>query len=59
MNGGVFGANGDSALPFERAAVHYAVLDDLIFAEGSALFEHLVDERRLAVVDVRDNRNVS
>jgi hypothetical protein len=31
----------------------------LIFAERAALPEQLVDERRLAVVDVRDNRDVA
>ncbi len=31
----------------------------LAFAKDAALFEHGVDERRLAVVDVRDDSDVS
>ena len=33
--------------------------DDLIVAERAGLAEHLVDERRLAVVDVRDDGDVT
>ena len=37
----------------------YALDDLLVFAEGSALFEHGVDEGRLAVVDVGDDGDVA
>ena len=59
VNGRILGKNGDAALALEGARVHDALLDDLVFAEGARLFEHLIDQRRLAVVDVGDDRNVS
>ena len=58
VNGRILGKNGDAALALESARVHDALLDDLVFAEGARLFEHLIDQRRLAVVDVGDDRNV-
>ena len=36
-----------------------AVLDDLVVVEGPGLPEHPVDERRLAVVDVGDDGDIS
>ncbi len=58
-HGGVFGQNGNAALAFERVGVHDARLDLLAFAEDTALFEHGVNERGLAVVDVGDDGNVA
>ena len=58
VNGRILGKNGDAALALESARVHDALLDDLVFAEGARLFEHLIDQRRLTVVDVGDDRNV-
>ena len=48
----------EAVLALEGARVHDALLDDLVFAEGARLFEHLIDQRRLAVIDVGDDRNV-
>ena len=59
MNRGVLGQNGNAALTLQIIAVHDAVLYNLIGAECAALLEHLIDQRGLAVVDVRDNRNIS
>ena len=46
------------ALALEGVAVHYALDGRLIFAVHAALLEQLIDERRLAVVDVSDDRHV-
>ena len=59
VNGGVFCENGDTAFAFEVVAVHDALIDLLIFAESARLPEHLVHECGLAVVNVRDNRDIS
>ena len=55
----VFGQYGYTALAFERVGIHHPVGDGLIVAEHVALLEKLVDERGLAVVDVRYYRYVS
>ena len=55
----VFRQDGDAALALDVARVHDALLDHLVFAECARLLEHLVDQRGLAVVDVRDDRNVA
>ena len=56
---GVLGEDGDPALALEIVAVHDARLDLLVLAEHLGLREHRVDERGLAVVDVRDDGDVS
>src|SRR2546423_321999 len=58
-NGGVLGQNGDTALALEWIGIHHALHDDLVLAERAGLPEHLVHESRLAVIDVRDDRDVS
>ena len=58
MHGGVLRKDGDAALALQRARIHNAFLHHLIFAESTALFQHLIDKRRLAVVNVRDDRHV-
>ena len=58
-DGGVLCKDGDAAFPFEIAGVHDALPDDLILMIGIALLEHLIDQRGLAVVDVRDDRNIA
>ena len=47
------------ALALEVARVHDSFRDSLVFVIFAALLEHFVDEGRLAVVDVRDDRYVS
>jgi hypothetical protein len=47
------------ALALERIGVHDALHHDLILAKRAGLPEHLVNERSLAVIDVRDNRDVT
>ena len=58
MDSGILGENGDAALAFEIAGVHHTVDDRLVFAVHAALLEHLIDQRGLAVVNVRDDCNI-
>ena len=58
VDGGILGENGDAALALEITGVHDAVDDRLIFAVHAALLEHLIDQRGLAVVNVRDDCNI-
>src|SRR4051812_30349922 len=51
-NSGVLREDGNSPLTLERVGVHDALLNDLIISERARLAEHLVDQRRLAVIDV-------
>jgi hypothetical protein len=56
---GVLGENGDTALTLERVGIHYSFLNDLIISKRARLAEHLVHEGRLAVIDVRDDSDVT
>jgi hypothetical protein len=55
----VLGQDRDPALALEVVAVHHALADVLVLGEGPRLHEQLVDERRLAVVDVGDDGDVA
>ena len=55
----VLGEDRDPLLALEVHRVHDPLVDVLVLAEGAGLPEHRVDERRLAVVDVRDDRDVA
>ena len=59
MDGGVLGQDRDAALALELVAVHRALGDALVGAERAALVQQRVDQRRLAVVDVRDDGDVA
>src|SRR5690606_36131726 len=54
----VLGEDGDAALALEVAAVHDSFGELLVGPEGSGLAQQLVDQGRLAVVDVRDDGDV-
>ncbi len=56
---GGLGQDGDAALALQVVGVHDAVADVLVGAENAALVEHGVDQRGLAVVDVRDDGDVA
>ena len=56
---GVFRENRDSLFLFQVVRVHDAVFEVCVSAERVCLAEHGVDECRLAVVNVGDNRHVS
>ena len=59
VDGRVLGQDGDAALLFQIVAVHDAVGDLLVLTENAALLEHFVDQRGLAVVDVRNDGDVA
>ena len=56
---GVLGEDRDALLALQVHRVHHALRDVLVLAERAGLPEHRVDERRLAVVDVRDDGDVA
>jgi len=59
VNRRVLGQDRDAALALEVVAVHDTLGDLLVGAERPALAEERVDERRLAMVDVGDDRDVA
>ena len=60
---GVLGEDGDALLALEVVGVEHPLVDltgvGLVLGERSGLPEHRVDESRLAVVDVGDDRDVA
>ena len=58
-DGRVLGEDRDALLALEVAGVEHALGHVLVRAEGAGLPEQRVDERRLAVVDVRDDGDVA
>ena len=58
-HGRVLGQDGDPPLALERVGIHDPLLDLLVGAEGARLPEHLIHQRRLAVVDVRNDGEVT
>ena len=58
-HGRVLGQDRDALLALEIARVEHAILHVLVVAEGAGLPQHRVDQRRLAVVDVGDDRHVA
>ena len=58
-DGSVLCEYGYAAFSLEIVGVHDALGDGLVGAEGAALSEHLIDQRGLAVVDVRDYRDIA
>ena len=56
---GALGEDGDAALTLEVVAVQRALGDLLVLAERAGLTEQLIDQRRLAVIDVRDDRDIA
>src|SRR5947209_8656616 len=58
-NRGAFGEDRDAALAFQLVRIERPLGDLLIGAKGAALAQQLVDQRGLAVVDMRDDRDVA
>ena len=58
-DGGRLGHDRDAALLLEIVGIHHAFGDALVFAEGAGLLEQAVDQRGLAMVDVRDDRDIA
>jgi hypothetical protein len=59
LDRGALGEDGDPALLLEVVRVHRALFDALVVAERAGLAEQLVDERGLAMIDVRDDGHVA
>jgi hypothetical protein len=55
----VLGEDGDAPLALEVVRVHDPLEDDLVGAESPGLSQHVVDQRRLAVVDVGHDGDVA
>src|SRR4029450_10389935 len=55
MKSRVFRADGDSLLALEIHRVHHALLDLLIGAKGPRLAQELINQRRLAMINVRND----
>ena len=55
----VLGQDGDAPLALQRVGVHHPLLHLLVLAEGARLAQHVVDQRRLAVVDVGDDGDIA
>ncbi len=55
---GVLRQDGDAALALQIVAVHDPLHEPLVRAEGAGLLQQPIHERRLAMVDVRDDRDV-
>ena len=58
-DGDVLGQNSDAALALLIVGVKDALLHLLVLAEGTRCLEHLVYQRGLAMVDVRDDGDVA
>ena len=59
VDGGVLGEDRDPLLALQVHRVHHPLVYVLALAEGAGLPQHRVDQRRLAVVDVGDDRDVA
>ena len=55
----VLGQDRDTALTLDIAGVHDTLCNLLIGTENVTLLEHCIDQRRLTMVDVGNNRNIS
>src|SRR5206468_1836108 len=57
--GDVLGQDGNAALPLDVVGVENALAAQLAFAEQPGLAHELIDQGRLAVVDVRDDGHIT
>lgn len=58
-DGCVLRENGDATLALQFVGVHDTFHNSFIRAKGSALLEHGIDERGLAMVNVGNNGNIT
>ena len=56
---GRLGENGDAALLLQIAGIHGALGDTLVFTHRAGLLEERVDQCGLAMIDVRDDRDIA
>ena len=59
LKSGVLRADRDSLLTLKVHRIHHAFLDLLIGTESARLTQQLIDQRRLAVIDVRNDGDVT
>src|SRR5207249_4300634 len=59
LDGAVLGEDGNATLAFDVVGIHDALAEPLVGGEGARLFQQAVDQRGLAVVDVRDDGDVA
>ena len=59
VDGAVLGQDGDAALALKVVRVHGALGDLLVLAERARLLQQAVDQGRLAMVDMGDNRDIA
>src|SRR4029077_1291676 len=55
----ILGANRDSFFTLEIHRIHYALFDLLVGTKSPGLAQQLIHKRRLTVIDVRNNGNVT
>ena len=55
----IFGQDCDTAFTFNITRVHDTIFNFFVRTENMALLEHSIDQRRLAMVNVSDNSNIS
>jgi len=55
----IFRQNGNAALTFEVVAIEHALLKFLVVAKQVRLLNNLIHQRRLAVVNMRDDRDIA
>ena len=59
VNGRVLGQNGNAALALLIIGVHDAVRVFTVVTKGAGLLQHAVDQGGLAMVNVRDDGNIT
>ena len=59
LKSGVLGANGDSFFALQIHRIHHAFFNLLIGAKRARLPQQLIDQRRLAVIDVRNDGDIT
>ena len=59
LDGAILGEDGDAALALQVVRVHHALANAFVCGEGAGLLQQAVDQRGLAVVDMRDDRDVA
>ena len=59
LDGRVLGQNGDAALLLQLVRIHDPFGKGFVGTEGAGLAQHGIHERRLAMVDVGDDGDIS
>src|SRR5581483_4579534 len=59
QDGGILGQDADAAFAFQLVRIHHALNHGFVGPEGAALTQHGIDQRGLAVVNVRNDGNIA